>query len=314
MVYFLSLKFLDEDLSLFKVAGVMLALMGCCLIQITKQKTTGSAVITQADYDDDPLGQESVWRVFGSTVAIFAELFRISYHIWWKCRFGSPSLRFVILWYALVGMVHLCVIGPLIVLCEVVLDTAGCDAHCRWRRFFGLYIELCDPTNKLDNDSRTCDTLREAILIAVICMFGSLGGIGSLCVVSQHSPLLWSAVRLLTLPVGMGIDFFVEFKVPASFYFIGCGLIVASFMSVSGIFTFSSQSLEVTRTPTSPVSTRGSQESAASKQSTQSFDEKPVEKASTLGPRLRHPEPRETQDQIEMTAMSSDAQSDIVTL
>lgn len=212
IVYFLSIKFLDEDFSMLKVSAVMVALFGVCMTNVYDMNR---ALITQVTrhQDEEQEINPNLHRAVSSMLAIIAETCSCSYHIWFKSAYGCPSTEYVLLFVGLMGL-------------------------CQW--FIGLPLVLFLSYLGLEEAALYVSAKHwyDIMMITFAVILGNVGAIVTLIVIAGTSPLQLAAIRLLVLPTVILFEFFFAFTVPPSGSIVGCLLIITAFCMLSKSYIF----------------------------------------------------------------------------
>merc|ERR1719291_2902 len=187
-VYVLSLCFLGERFRWGKTGGVVLAVLGI-------------AVATGALSGGAPEGGASTKGVF---LALFSELSKATYQVWFKWTFGETTPRFTMLFGGSVGLAHIFPVLPIL----AVLNTLGVqDAR--------MGVSSWTP--------------QQFLLILLGATIAGSVNVGSLTVIALRSPLFWASVQMLAIPMSVFFDLVIRGIVPDTPNILGYILIMAAF-------------------------------------------------------------------------------------
>lgn len=203
LVYILSLIFLGERFSCIKIFGVVLAIVGV-VIACFANGWFGKSGTQSTDW---PEGAD---LAVGVLLAVCAEISKATYQIWFKRSFGSPSPTFALLFGSLVGAAHIFPILPLIAFLS------------------GLGV----------SDARMTVSSWTAAQVGLIILAASISGIvniGTFAVVALRSPIFWSSVQLLAIPISVLFDLAFHGVHPGAFNCIGYAIIMLACPMLTGI-------------------------------------------------------------------------------
>jgi len=165
VVYLLSVIFLKEPVTWQKLLGIVCAIIG-----------VGIASLVGHPENAD----EKHEHFLGVAFALAADLSKAVYQVWFKVSFGEPSPKFMLLFGALIGAVHIFPILPII----AILD------------FFGV------PDARISFEA-SGNAIGLVILAAIIAAAVNLG---FLTTIALESPIFLSSMQLLAIPLSIFFD------------------------------------------------------------------------------------------------------------
>eukprot|EP00416_Gambierdiscus_australes_P017183 CAMPEP_0171070490 /NCGR_PEP_ID=MMETSP0766_2-20121228/9780_1 /TAXON_ID=439317 /ORGANISM="Gambierdiscus australes, Strain CAWD 149" /LENGTH=352 /DNA_ID=CAMNT_0011526973 /DNA_START=38 /DNA_END=1096 /DNA_ORIENTATION=+ len=201
LVYVFSLAFLGEKLSCFKACAVLLAVLGVVLATFLGEclgQTRGVHMPSGVDL------------LRGVLLALGAEVSKALYQVWFKRSFGDASPKFALLFGGLVGVAHLFPVLPLVAL----LHWAGV------------------PDANMVVSAWTSPQIGLILLAAAVA--GAVN-VGSLAVIAMKSPMFWSSIQLLAIPISVILDFVFRGIEPSVFNCAGYFVIVIACLMMSGV-------------------------------------------------------------------------------
>eukprot|EP00931_Biecheleriopsis_adriatica_P010832 TRINITY_DN11189_c0_g1_i2.p1 TRINITY_DN11189_c0_g1~~TRINITY_DN11189_c0_g1_i2.p1 ORF type:complete len:374 (+),score=61.78 TRINITY_DN11189_c0_g1_i2:27-1124(+) len=200
LVYVLSVVFLGERFSCLKVAWISLAVAGVILATFGSEWFGKSGKKTSF-----PTGAPLLQGVL---LALGAEVCKALYQVWFKRSFGEPSTRFALLFGGLVGLAHVFPVLPGVALLNA--------AHVHDAR-----MTISDWSA-----GQGC------LILLAACIAGAVN-VGSLAVIALRSPVFWSSIQLLAVPISVLFDFFIRGIVPGIFNCAGYLLIIVACLLLS---------------------------------------------------------------------------------
>jgi len=199
IVYVLSILFLRERFSFYKMSAVLLAVFGVIIAIFAGQwfgQSSDAGMPSQSD------------MIEGVLLALGAEVSKAFYQIWFKASFGEPSPKFAMLFGGLIGVAHFFPILPLIML----LNSLGV------------------------HDARTSvsswSAAQAGLIVLAACIAGAVN-VGSLAVVAMRSPVFWSSVQLLAIPISVVFDFIIQGISPNPYNCVGYLVIIVACLMIS---------------------------------------------------------------------------------
>jgi len=172
LIYVLSILLLGEKFTWIKSSAVVVAVVGVCVASFYAPHSKGTALTHTSA---------------GIIVAVFAEVLKSCYQVWWKYKYHEPTMAYTFLITSLVAILHLVYVPPFLALAHYT----GWEP-LEWNVHGASILHL---------------------VFAAVC--SSAVNVGALVVISLATPTLWSFCQTLIIPFSVALDFAFYGTVPS---------------------------------------------------------------------------------------------------